>query len=342
MEKASKLIPLGKRLLTKRRMEMKRILTLFSISLSHLMISSCATVTNPTIVPVEVNKTVVSKSIQTQPKRFIKRKVAIGRFTNETNYGKGFFDKSSEHSIGRQAMDILSTRLTASEKFIMLEREDIDLINSELEMNNLGNLNIAADYLILGSISEFGRNTTGEVGVFSRTKKQTAFAKVNIRLVDVSTGQVIYSEEGAGEAFSEVGTVMGAGSRAGYDSSLNDKVISAAISKMVNNIIENLTEKSWRSYILNIEDEKIIIAGGKTQGIKVGDTFNIFKKGDVVTNPQTGMKIELPGELIGTIKITNTVGSNINDEVCFAKSIKGKIDIPDFKDYYVEEIFDNK
>ena len=111
---------------------------------------------------------------------------------------------------------------------------------------------------------------------------------------------------------------------------------------MVNNIIENLTEKSWRSYILNIEDEKIIIAGGKTQGIKVGDTFNIFKKGDVVTNPQTGMKIELPGELIGTIKITNTVGSNINDEICFAKSIKGKIDIPDFKDYYVEEIFDNK
>jgi curli biogenesis system outer membrane secretion channel CsgG len=306
------------------------------------MISGCVTVTNPTIVPVEANKPVISKTIENQPKHFIKRKVAIGRFTNETNYGKGFFDKSSEHGIGRQAMDILSARLAASEKFIMLEREDIDLINSELEMNNLGNLNIAADYLILGSISEFGRNTTGEVGVFSRTKKQTAFAKVNIRLVDVSTGQVIYSEEGAGEAFSEVGTVFGAGSRAGYDSSLNDKVISAAISKLVNNIIENLTEKPWRSYILNILDKKIIIAGGKTQGINVGDTFNIFKKGDVVTNPQTGMKIELPGEHIGKIKITETVGTNINDEICFAKSVENKIDISDFSKYYVEEISNNK
>jgi len=306
------------------------------------MITGCATVTNPTIVPVEVKKTVVSKTIESQPKHFIKRKVAIGRFTNETNYGKGFFDKSSEQSIGRQAMDILSARLAASEKFIMLEREDMDLINSELEMNNLGNLNIAADYLILGSISEFGRNTTGEVGVFSRTKKQTAFAKVNIRLVDVSTGQVIYSEEGSGEAFSEVGTVLGAGSRAGYDSSLNDKVISAAISKLVNNIIENLTEKPWRSYILNIQNENIVIAGGKTQGINIGDTFNIFKKGDIVTNPQTGMKIELPGELIGKVKITQTVGTNINDEICFAKSLGSEINISDFKNYYVEEISNNK
>ena len=321
---------------------MKRIITLFSISFSYLMISSCATVTNPTIVSIEANKPVVSKTIENQPKHFIKRKVAIGRFTNETNYGKGFFDKSSEHGIGRQAMDILSSRLAASEKFIMLEREDMDLINSELEMNNLGSINIAADYLILGSISEFGRNTTGEVGMFSRTKKQTAFAKVNIRLVDVSTGQVIYSEEGSGEAFSEVGTVLGAGSRAGYDSSLNDKVISAAISKLVNNIIENLTEKPWRSYILNIQNENIVIAGGKTQGINIGDTFNIFKKGDIVTNPQTGMKIELPGELIGKIKITQTVGTNINDEICFAKSVGSEINVSDFNNYYIEEISNNK
>jgi len=321
---------------------MKRIIIFFSIGLLCLMISGCVTVTKPTIIPVEPNKPVVSKTIESQPKHFIKRTVAIGRFTNETNYGKGFFDKSSEHGIGRQAMDILSARLAASEKFIMLEREDMDLINSELEVNNLGNLNIAADYLILGSISEFGRNTIGEVGVFSRTKKQTAFAKVNIRLVDVATGQVIYSEEGSGEAFSEAGTVLGAGSQAGYDSSLNDKVISVAISSLVNSIIENLTEKPWRSYILSIEDEVIIIAGGKTQGINIGDTFNIFIKGDTVTNPQTGMKIELPGKLIGKVTVIQTAGTNINDEICFAKSVGNEINITDYKNYYVEEISNNK
>ncbi len=321
---------------------MKRITVLLLMSFYYFSIFACTTVTPPVVVPIETNKPIVSKSIEKSRKPFIKRKVAIGRFTNETNYGKGFFDKSNENSIGRQAMDILSTRLTQSEKFIMLEREDMDLINSELKMNNLKDLNIAADYLIIGSISEFGRNTTGEVGVFSRTKKQSAYAKVNIRLVDVSTGQLIYSEEGAGEAFSEVGTVMGAGTQAGYDSSLNDKVISAAISKLVNNIIENLTEKPWRSYILSFKDGEIVIAGGKTQGIMIGDYFNIFKKGQIVTNPQTGMKIELPGELIGSVIVTQILGNNINDEISIAESVNiNKIDNSNLKNYYIEEIANN-
>ena len=321
---------------------MKRFTAILLISFYCFSTFSCTTITPPVVIPVETNKQTVSKSIEKSRKPFIKRKVAIGRFTNETNYGKGFFDKSNENTIGRQAMDILSTRLTQSEKFIMLEREDMDLINSELKMNNLNNLNIAADYLIIGSISEFGRNTTGEVGVFSRTKKQSAYAKVNIRLVDVSTGQLIYSEEGAGEAFSEVGTVLGAGTRAGYDSSLNDKVISAAISKLVNNIIENLTEKPWRSYILSFKDGVIVIAGGKTQGIMIGDNFNIFKKGQIVTNPQTGMKIELPGELIDSLIITQMLGNNINDEISIGESPNvNKIDNSNLKNYYIEEITNN-
>ena len=66
------------------------------------------------------------------------------------------------------------------------------------------------------------------------------------------------------------------------------------------------------------------------------------KKGDIVTNPQTGMKIELPGELIGKVKITQTVGTNINDEICFAKSVGNEINVSDFKNYYVEEISNNK
>ena len=35
----------------------------------------------------------------------------------------------------------------------------------------------SADYLILGSITEFGRKEVSDVGVFSRVKKQEAFAR---------------------------------------------------------------------------------------------------------------------------------------------------------------------
>ena len=299
---------------------------------------SCATVTQPSVIVMDSQNQQISKSLQCSDK-ILKRKVAIGRFSNETKYGKSMFADAS-YNMGKQAMDILSARLVASEKFILLERTDLDVINKEMEMNNLKSLNIGADYLIIGSISEFGRNVTGEVGVFSRSKSQNAYAKVNIRLVDVYTRQLLYSEEGEGEAFAESSTVMGAGSRSGYDSSLNDKAISAAISKLVNNLIENLTEKPWRSYILDIQGSDILISGGKSQGISIGDVFGVYQKGKKVTNPQTGMEIELPGKLIGKIKINNLIGNNINDEISFANSLSGDLQLSEPNYYYIEEISD--
>ena len=282
----------------------------------------------------------VSKTLtENQPKRFLKRKVAIARFSNETKYGKGFFTEYDQNNdpIGKQAMDILSARLAETEKFILLERADIEKIKKELEIGDIGNLNVAADYLIVGSVSEFGRKTTSDVGIFNRSKKQTAFAKVNVRLIDVRTGQIIYSEEGEGEAYTETGTVLGVGDRAGYDSSLNDKVISAAISSLVNNLIENLLDVPWRSYILSYEAENYIISGGKSQGIQVGDVFTVFMRGKKVKNPQTNMFIELPGKEIGKIKVLSLAGDTEQNEIGICTKVSGEIPVDDLTNLYIQE-----
>lgn len=308
------------------------------LSVLFLLIPSCATVKKEKVIMIEDNKPQVSKVLSANaPARSLKRKVAIARFSNETKYGQSFLVDENNDRIGKQAMDILSAKLAATDKFILLERADIEKINKELELGNISNSKINADYLILGSITEFGRQATGKTGVFSRTKKQTAHAKVNIRLVDIYTGQIIYSEEGEGDAFSETGTVMGVGSRAGYDSTLNDKVLSAAISKMVNNVIENLLDKPWRSYILSYEDGNYIMAGGQTQGIRSGDYFGVYEKGKKVKNPQTGMFIELPGKLIGKIKVHTMLGNNITDEISLCSLTQGNIPTDNFSKLYIQE-----
>jgi len=235
-------------------------------------------------------------------------------------------------------MDILSARLAATDKFILLERTDIEKIDRELKMGGLSGLNVQADYLIVGSISEFGRKETGEVGIFSRTKKQTAYAKVNVRLIDIYTGQIIYSEEGDGEAFSEAGTVLGIGGRAGYDASLNDKAISAAISKLTNNIVENLLEKPWRSFVLAYQDRNYVIAGGKSQGIKEGDLFGVYQKGNRILNPQTNMYIELPGTRIGTIRVQSLVGKDPSNEISMCSVESGSIPTTGFEAVYIQEL----
>ena len=82
---------------------------------------------------------------------------------------------------------------------------------------------IGADYIIIGSITEFGRKTIGTQKVFSNSKKQIVEAGVNLRLVDVSTGMVIYSEEAKGEAETENKKVMGLGKSADYDATLSER-----------------------------------------------------------------------------------------------------------------------
>ncbi len=302
-----------------------------------MFLQSCATVQKSEVEVLE-KKPQVSKVLSDEaPTRFLKRKVAIARFSNETKYGQSFFIDENKDVIGKQAMDILSAKLTATEKFILLERADIEKINKELKIGDLSSLNIPADYLIVGSVSEFGRKEVSDVGIFSRVKKQQAYAKVNIRLIDVYTGQIIYSAEGDGEAFSEAGTVMGVGARAAYDSSLNDKAISAAISKLVNNIIESLLDKPWRSYILAYEGGNYVISGGKSQGIRKDDVFGVYKKGQKVKNPQTNMVIELPGQLVGKIRVNTLSGDNPHNEISLCSVSSGDVPVNNFSDFYIQE-----
>jgi curli biogenesis system outer membrane secretion channel CsgG len=306
---------------------MKKSIKILFIILFSSIFSGCVTTSSQT---TNIKKTTIVK----KSKPTLKRKVAIARFNNESKYGKSNLF-GVDYNVGKQATDILSAKLAKSGKFILLERSDIDKINHELSAHNLKSLNIGSDYLIVGSISEFGRKNIADTGVFSRDKIQIAYAKVNVRLIDVQTGQIIFAQEGTGEAKSEAGTAFGIGRHIGYDSTLNDKAISAAIANLVDGITQNLLNKPWKSYVLSINGNNVIIAGGKKQGLRIGDIFSIYIKGKTIKNPQTGIPIELPGKKIATIKVVSQFGSNYTDEGSICQIIKGNLKNVNIKELYV-------
>jgi len=162
-------------------------------------------------------------------------------------------------------------------------------------------------------------------------------AGVSIRLVDVYTGQVIYSEEAKGQAETTTSTTLGMGGTANFDATLSDKAISSAISKLVENIINNCTDKPWKSYILS-NDGVLFIAGGKSQGIKARDIFQVVEKGKQVKNPQTGMMMELPGKSVGKVQIEST-GGDPQNEYSTASFIEGSLPKDDdISNFYIQEI----
>jgi hypothetical protein len=264
--------------------------------------------------------------------------VAIGRFSDETKRGNGFLVDNNNNRLGKQATDILSARLASTGKFIMLERPDIQVLASE--SNNFADTKVGADFLIIGSVSEFGRKSESDVGIFSRNKIQIANATVNVRLVDVKTGQVVYSEEASGEARVEANRVLGVGQTAAYDTSLDDKAVSAAISKLVSNIMNNLLDSPWQAYLLESEDGTLFMTGGTNQGIKLGDEFAIIESGKKVKNPQTGFMVTLPGKTIGKLIVEGFVGKG-NDELSVVRAIGSNVDLQSLSKYVVREVKGN-
>ena len=254
--------------------------------------------------------------------RSLKWKVAVGRFSNETQYGKGIFYERDNDPMAKQALDILMTKLNASGKFILLERSDSEKLEAELKAGQ--GQRIGADYLILGSITEFGRKMTGRDGLFTSEKSQTVEAGVSIRIVDVATGQVIYSEEGKGQAQTTSKSTLGLGGKAGYDATLSDKAISGAIDQLVENII-------------NADADGIIIAGGAAQGIRPGDTFTLYKRGKQVKNPQTGVSFYLAGKPVAQLRVESVDGDTPDTQYAIVSVVSGSFDKGALDNYYVQQ-----
>ncbi|WP_115717785.1 CsgG/HfaB family protein [Gallaecimonas mangrovi] len=300
------------------------------------LLAGCTSATREAVNTLPKATPQVSPTLASPEQLGLKRVVAIARFSDETKRGTSFLLDKNNDRLGKQASDILSARLTDTQKFVMLERSDLDKVLSENKFDGKTMEKVGADFLIVGSVSEFGRSTTSEVGIFSRNKIQKANATVNVRLINTHTGQIVYSEEASGEAKVEANHVFNVGERAGYDTSIDDKALSAAISKLVSNISENLMDAPWRAYLVGQQNGFWLMTGGKSQGVKVGDVFNVVAPGKQVKNPQTGMMIRLPGKKVATLRVNAFVGSG-NNELSLCELASGHIDTKQSAKLVVEE-----
>jgi curli biogenesis system outer membrane secretion channel CsgG len=266
----------------------------------------------------------------------LKRKVAIGRFTNETRYGKSFQVDANNDPLGKQASDMLATRLVASQKFLVFERPDLDKVKAEQSIAHESGL-VGVDALIMGSVTEFGRSTTGKSGFLSDTKIQTAHAKVEIRLVDVRTGHVFFTATGSGDATTESGDIAGFGSKADYDASLNDRAIAAAVSDVQNALMSKLQERPWRTDVLKVDGRQLYMSGGSRQGLKVGDTLAILHQGEQVKSGQSGFDITLPPSTVGKVRVVSFFGDNETNEGSVAEILSGDVGGVQTSSLYISE-----
>jgi len=174
-------------------------------------------------------------------------RVAVGKFDNRSAYMRGIFSNGTDQ-LGEQAKTILVSHLQQTNRFSVLDRENMAEAKQEASYQGKAQAIKGAQYVITGSVAEFGRKEVGDqqlFGILGRGKSQVAYAKVALSVVDVNSSEVVYSSQGAGEYELSSREIIGFGSTASYDSTLNGKVLDLAMREAINKLSAAIDSGAW-------------------------------------------------------------------------------------------------
>jgi curli biogenesis system outer membrane secretion channel CsgG len=177
-----------------------------------------------------------------------KSALTVGKFDNRSSYMRGLFSDGVDR-LGGQAKTILISHLQQTGRFKVVDRDNMEEIAREAKLKGQEQQLKGADIAVTGDVTEFGRKEVGDVqlfGILGSGKQQVAYAKVTLNVVDVLTSEVVYSVQGAGEYALNNREVVGFGSTASYDSTLNGKVLDLAVREAVNRLVEGLEAGKWK------------------------------------------------------------------------------------------------
>jgi len=153
---------------------------------------------------------------------------------------------------------------------------------------------------------------------------QQAYIEISIRVIDSTTGQVVFSSKADGVAKSrDVSLTATANNGANIS---NDNLTStplgaaaeAAIIKTVAQIDLGLDKEPWSALVVDFAGGKAIVNAGANQNMAPGTKLRVFRKGKVLTDPGTGEVLDVEMLPICTLAI-----ESVRDKVSVATLVDG-------------------
>ena len=219
---------------------MSRFLIATLLGASLVTLVGCATESSRTVAVAKVESAAT-------PFRGVRVPMSVGKFENRSSFMRGVFTDGGDR-LGSQAKTTLIAHLQQSQRFNVLDRENLAETKQEAQFQARAQTIKGADYVLTGDITEFGRKDVGDVqlfGILGRGKTQVAYAKVTLNIVNALTSEIVFSARGAGEYELSNREVVGFGGTAGYDATLNGKVLDLAIREAVNSLVTGLDGGQW-------------------------------------------------------------------------------------------------
>jgi len=273
--------------------------------------------------------------------------VGIKAFENPPNY--------YHSTIGNGLTDLFTTELVKTNKYKIVEREALGDLASEVDLGKSGYGDKATatpkghfkglEYLFICKVTNFGEKErkvgTGGIGgrVFGGlgTRQTSAYVRLDFRIVDATTREVVYAGSGEGEdkttGVSVDGGAFGKGAGAVdfSDRSFLESQVGRATMKAINDVIQKMdhnflatrtsgatqvraqeagareaaeaeASKAPGKILAVVNNQMIIISLGSGNGLKIGDKLKVFKPQNVTDS--SGKVVYTEEKEIGLLVVT--------------------------------------
>ncbi len=245
----------------------------------------------------------------------LKKKIIVLDFENRTTY--------SEEKLGETVAKRLSDKLEASQRVVLMDRNVLgEMMRREgAPLENLSNpesmkrihRSLGIQAILSGSVMDVSL-LSSKASETSEGEVSFATAKVEVRLVDASTGNLLKTFIGRSPIFGTKETGESSRSKAVM------KAIDFALEEILDGLLRYLDYLEWSTTIAKIEGETLYLNAGKLSGLRVGDHLEVYEPGKEVIHPITHISLGwTTGKLKGVIRVQELFGV----DAAIAKRVEG-------------------
>ena len=233
-----------------------------------------------------------------------RKKVAILDFENKTTY--------KDEQIGEAVAKKLSDKLESSQRIVAVDRTVVsEMLKREgFKFETLTDPSVMKQAHQSLGIQAFAFGTVNDLSLLSPKVSETseeeatsATLKLEIRLMDASTGNLLKTFIGRSPIFGTRETGEDSKSKAVL------KAIDLSLDDIFDGFLRQLDLLEWTTTVAKVEGDYLYVNAGKSSGLRIGDTLEVFEPGKEIIHPVTNFSLGwTTGQLKGVIRVSDLFG----------------------------------
>ena len=226
--------------------------------------------------------------------------------------------------------DIVINKLVQSGRYSVIERSRLDAVLQEQNLAATGRIDpttaaqigriLGVDAVVIGSITQFDlqqRQSGGGLffGIGASTTDTDAYVKLNIRVVNTTTAEILSVAEGKGNVSQSDSSVRVLGIGGSSSTQNQQKLLTLATEKAVDEVVEILNAEAGKlaaspkalpavtALVAAVVGNQVVFNKGTGDGYRPGLKLSIERVTQEIKDPATGKVIRRLSQPVGLVEI---------------------------------------